>query len=101
MTSHSADKPFQSDHSAAQAAHDIEADAERMDAEAVAKHDADRREIAESQSEKFKRTARELGLDEREETFDAALTKVARHKPSEASPSISSEHVTRRSADSE
>ncbi len=56
---------------------------------------------AKIQSERFIAKARELGLDEREETFDAALTKVARHKPSEASPSISSEHVTRRSADSE
>ena len=32
------------------------------------------------QSERFIAKARELGLDEREETFDAALAKVARHK---------------------
>ena len=36
-----------------------------------------------SQSERFIAKARELGLNEREETFDAALTKVARHKPLE------------------
>ena len=33
-----------------------------------------------SQSERFIAKARELGLDEREETFDVALTKVARRK---------------------
>ena len=36
---------------------------------------------AQSQSERFIAKARELGLDEREETFDAALAKVARHDP--------------------
>ena len=34
-----------------------------------------------TQSERFVAKARELGLDEREEAFDAALAKVARHKP--------------------
>ena len=38
-----------------------------------------------SQSERFIAKARELGLDEREEVFDAALKKVARHKQAEAS----------------
>ena len=33
-----------------------------------------------SQSERFISSAQEMGLDEREEVFDAALTKVARHK---------------------
>ncbi len=35
------------------------------------------------QSDRFIAKARELGLDEREETFDAALKKVARHKASD------------------
>ena len=35
-----------------------------------------------SQSERFIAKARKLGLDEREEAFDAALTKVARHRSS-------------------
>ena len=33
-----------------------------------------------SQSERFIAKARELGLDEREEAFDAALAKVAKHR---------------------
>ena len=37
-----------------------------------------------SQSERFIAKARELGLDEREETFDAALTKVAKAKVAKA-----------------
>ena len=36
-------------------------------------------EAGENQSERFIAKARELGLDEREEVFDAALTSVARH----------------------
>lgn len=35
---------------------------------------------AKSQVEKFKDAARELGTDEREETFDRALKKVAQSK---------------------
>lgn len=42
--------------------------------------DAARQRERHTQSERFIAKARELGLDEREETFDAALTKVARHK---------------------
>jgi hypothetical protein len=35
----------------------------------------------ESQSDRFKRTARELGCDESEERFDAVLKAVAKHRP--------------------
>lgn len=35
----------------------------------------------ESQSDKFKALARELGADEDEARWDERLTKVARHKP--------------------
>ena len=41
---------------------------------------ADEQAERQSQSDRFIAKARELGLDEREETFDAALTKVARHQ---------------------
>jgi hypothetical protein len=34
-----------------------------------------------NQSELFRRAARELGCDESEERFNAALKQVARHKP--------------------
>ena len=50
------------------------------DGDKIASRQADPR----TQSERFIAKARELGLDEREETFDAALTKVARRKPVEA-----------------
>lgn len=35
----------------------------------------------ESQTTKFKEAARELGCDESEERFDAALGKIVKHKP--------------------
>lgn len=35
-----------------------------------------------SQADNFKTAARELGCDESEDKFDAALKKVASHKPS-------------------
>jgi hypothetical protein len=35
----------------------------------------------ESQSERFTQAARELGCDESEEPFDAALKVIAKHKP--------------------
>jgi hypothetical protein len=38
-----------------------------------------------SQTENFKEAARALGCDESEERFDAALKKVAAHKPAKAS----------------
>ena len=41
--------------------------------------------VAPKQSEHFKQAARELGCDESEEKFDAALKRVAGHKPSEPS----------------
>ena len=34
-----------------------------------------------TQSERFIKAARELGCDESEEAFDAALRKVAKHRP--------------------
>lgn len=34
-----------------------------------------------SQSERFKQAARELGCDENEERFNAALKLVAKHRP--------------------
>ena len=34
-----------------------------------------------SQSDRFKEAARELGCDESEERFDAALGKIVKHKP--------------------
>ena len=46
--------------------------------------DAARQPERQTQSERFIAKARELGLDEREETFDAALTKVARRKPAKS-----------------
>ena len=49
------------------AADQVEADAERMDSAAVAKHDADKREIAEGRSKDFKQAARDLGCDEDED----------------------------------
>ncbi len=36
---------------------------------------------AQSQSERFKQAARELGCDESEVRFDAALKAIAKHKP--------------------
>ena len=63
-------------------------EAAAMDAEGnmrAAKDKAETEANARSQSEKFVHAAREMGLDEREEAFDAALTKVARHKPSKIS----------------
>lgn len=47
---------------------------------------ADDRELHRSQSDRFIAKARELGLDEREEAFDTALKKMARHKPLGGSP---------------
>jgi hypothetical protein len=41
----------------------------------------------ESQSERFKRLARELGCDESEERFDAVLKAVAKHQPGGSAPS--------------
>lgn len=38
-------------------------------------------EIRQSQAERFKEAARELGCDEDPARFDEALKKVARHKP--------------------
>lgn len=40
----------------------------------------------ESQAEKFKKAARELGTDEDEARFDAVLKKVAKPSPQVASP---------------
>ena len=48
-----------------------------------------------SQSDRFIAKARELGLDEREEAFDAALTKVARHKSTETPIVRSGDHEDR------
>jgi hypothetical protein len=45
-----------------------------------------------SQNEAFAEAARELGCDESEARFDAALKKVARHKP----PITSKPHVKRK-----
>jgi hypothetical protein len=39
-----------------------------------------------SQSERFKQAARELGCDESEERFDANLKAVAKHKPKDDKP---------------
>ncbi len=39
------------------------------------------RKSTSAQGDRFKIAARELGSDESEEHFDAALAKVARHKP--------------------
>lgn len=39
------------------------------------------RNVDPTQSERFKEAASELGADESEERFNAALGKVARHKP--------------------
>ena len=52
-------------------------------------------EAAGTQSERFIAKARELGLDERIDTFDAALTKVARHKPLGAPTPRSDDHEDR------
>jgi len=38
------------------------------------------------QTEKFKAVARALGCDESEKRFDAALAKVAQHKPARKPP---------------
>jgi hypothetical protein len=38
-------------------------------------------ESDQTQSERFKQAARELGCDESEERFEAALRKVVKHKP--------------------
>lgn len=45
-----------------------------------------KRNAAKSQTEAFRNAARELGCDESEERFDAALKKVAAHKPSSTTP---------------
>ena len=55
------------------------------------------KDLAGSQSERFIETARAVGLDEREEAFDAALKTVARHKPaSETSAATKRANKTKR-----
>jgi hypothetical protein len=49
------------------------------------------REPSKRQSDQFIEAARKLGCNEDEEAFNAALRKVARHKPSDASPPKSKE----------
>jgi hypothetical protein len=43
---------------------------------------------ADDQRRRFEEAARELGCDESEERFDAALRKVVKHKPKEAEPAV-------------